>query len=84
MSKPTLRKKYEDECRGALQKEFDYKNVMQIPRVEKVVVNMGMGEAAREPKVMDSAIKEMTQITAVNRWCASHVKALLISSSERA
>jgi len=63
MSKPTLRKKYEDECRGALQKEFDYKNVMQIPRVEKVVVNMGMGEAAREPKVMDSAIKEMTQIT---------------------
>lgn len=58
-----LQKKYLDEVQDALRKDFSYANVMQIPRLTKIVVNMGLGEAAREPKVMDSAIQELTLIT---------------------
>ena len=54
---------YDAEVRPKLQKEFGYRNVMQIPSVTKVVVNMGLGEAAKEPKVIDSAVQEMTLIT---------------------
>lgn len=63
MGTPTLKAKYDGEVREKLQSTFNYKNVMQLPGVAKVVVNMGMGEAAQEPKVMESAIKELTQIT---------------------
>jgi large subunit ribosomal protein L5 len=63
MGTPTLKTKYEDEVRAKLQSTFNFSNVMQIPRVTKVVVNIGMGEAALEPKVMESAIKELTVIT---------------------
>ena len=58
-----LQKKYLDEVQDALRKDFNYANVMQVPRLTKIVVNMGLGEAAREPKVMDSAIQELTLIT---------------------
>ena len=58
-----LQKKYLDEVQDALRKDFNYANVMQVPRLTKIVVNMGPGEAAREPKVMDSAINELTLIT---------------------
>ena len=58
-----LQKKYLDEVQDALRKDFNYANVMQIPRLSKIVVNMGLGEAAREPKVLDSAIQELTLIT---------------------
>jgi large subunit ribosomal protein L5 len=58
-----LQKKYLDEVQDALRKDFNYANVMQVPRLTKIVVNMGLGEAAREPKVMDSAINELTLIT---------------------
>jgi large subunit ribosomal protein L5 len=63
MGTPMLKTKYEEEVRAKLQSTFNFSNVMQIPRVTKVVVNMGMGEAALEPKVMESAIKELTVIT---------------------
>jgi large subunit ribosomal protein L5 len=63
MGTPTMKAKYEGQVREKLQSTFNYKNVMQIPGVAKVVLNMGMGEAAQEPKVMESAIKELTQIT---------------------
>ncbi|MFT5430861.1 MAG: large subunit ribosomal protein L5 [Myxococcota bacterium] len=54
---------YESDVREKLTTQFGYKNPMQVPKISKIVINMGLGEAAREPKVMDSAIKEMTVIT---------------------
>jgi len=58
-----LKKIYTDEVRGKLQSEFGYSNVMQIPGLTKVVLNMGMGEAAKEPKTIEAAIEELTLIT---------------------
>ena len=48
---------------ATLQKEFSYSNVMAVPRVEKVSVNIGLGEATQNPKIMDAAVKELAQIT---------------------
>ncbi|HEY3290228.1 MAG TPA: 50S ribosomal protein L5 [Anaerolineae bacterium] len=59
-----IKKKYMDEVRPALIKEFDYKNVMQVPKVEKIVVNVGVGrESADNPKVLDFAVTDITAIT---------------------
>ena len=58
-----LRKHYIETVVPALTKEFSYKNVMAVPKVEKVSVNMGLGEATQNSKILDSAVKEMTQIT---------------------
>jgi large subunit ribosomal protein L5 len=63
MATARLKAVYKDEARVKLQEEFKYSNVMQIPRVEKVIINFGMGEAAREPKLIDGAIREITAIT---------------------
>jgi len=60
---PRLRKKYEEEVRPALQEEFGYTNPMAVPGLHKIVVNMGIGEASRDPKLLDEAIEELTQIT---------------------
>ncbi len=60
---PRLRARYTDEIRAELQKQFQYANVMQIPSLSKVVVNMGVGEAARDAKLMDGAIHDLTAIT---------------------
>jgi len=58
-----LKKIYTDEVRSKMQSEFGYANLMQIPGVTKVVLNMGMGEAAKEPKTIDAAIEELTLIS---------------------
>ena len=58
-----LQKIYTDEVRTKLKSEYNYANVMQIPGLTKVVVNMGVGEAAQEPKAIESAVAELTQIT---------------------
>jgi large subunit ribosomal protein L5 len=59
-----IKKKYLDEVRPALIKEFDYKNIMQVPKVEKIVVNVGVGrESADNPKVLDFAVTDITAIT---------------------
>ncbi len=58
-----LKEKYQKEVVPALQKEFGYKNVMAVPKIEKVVVNMGLGEATQNPKIIDSAVEELTAIT---------------------
>jgi large subunit ribosomal protein L5 len=58
-----LRDKYKTEVVPALMKEFELKNVMAVPRLEKVVINMGMGEATQNAKVLDPAVAELTQIT---------------------
>lgn len=57
-----LEQKYHNEIRSALQERFGYKNVMQIPRLDKVVLNMGVGEAVGNPKVLVAAVKEMEAI----------------------
>jgi large subunit ribosomal protein L5 len=58
-----LRQRYQDEVIGALQKEFQYDNVMQVPRLTKIVVNIGMGEALRDGKAIDNAVGDLTLIT---------------------
>ncbi|MEC8024312.1 MAG: 50S ribosomal protein L5 [Myxococcota bacterium] len=58
-----LQKKYLDEVQAAMRTDFNYATVMQVPRLTKIVVNMGLGEAAREPKVVDSAVQELALIT---------------------
>ena len=60
---PRLKKKYYDEVRDELQKQFGYQNVMQIPKFEKIVVNMGVGEAATDSKAIDGAVADLRTIT---------------------
>ncbi len=61
---PRLREKYIKEIMPAMAKEFGYKSIMQVPRLVKVVVNMGLGEAIHNIKILDSAVEELAQITA--------------------
>ena len=58
-----LREKYLNEVRPKLMKDNGYRSVMETPRIEKVVVNMGVGEATAEPKSLEAAIDDMTKIT---------------------
>ena len=60
---PRLKARYRSEVAPALQSEFGFSNVMQIPGVTKVVVNMGVGEAARDSKLIEGAIRDLTEIT---------------------
>jgi len=60
---PRLRTRYQKEVVPALMKRFGYKSAMQVPRLEKVVVNMGLGEATQNPKLVDAAVAEMSAIT---------------------
>lgn len=57
-----LKEKYINEIAPALQQKFGYKNVMQIPRLDKVVINMGIGEAISNAKAIDSAVGDLTKI----------------------
>ncbi len=61
-----LRDKYKDEIMPALMTEFSYQNVMQVPKLEKVVVNMRLGDCKDNPKLMESAVAELAQITGQN------------------
>ncbi|MGI6450870.1 MAG: 50S ribosomal protein L5 [Desulfitobacteriia bacterium] len=58
-----LKDLYKNEVTPALQKKFNYKNVMQTPRLEKVVINIGLGEAIQNPKAIDSAIEDIMTIS---------------------
>ncbi|TAK70069.1 MAG: 50S ribosomal protein L5 [Actinomycetota bacterium] len=60
---PRLKQRYRDEIAPALREEFGYANVMQVPGLTKVVVNMGVGEAARDSKLIEGAIRDLTDIT---------------------
>jgi large subunit ribosomal protein L5 len=60
---PRLKLRYAEEIAPALREEFGYANVMQIPGLSKIVVNMGVGEAARDAKLIDGAVKDLTIIT---------------------
>ena len=73
-----LNEKYTSEIRQALQEKFQYKNVMEIPKLEKVVINIGVGDAVSNSKLLDEAVNELTLITGqkpvitrakkINRW----------------
>jgi large subunit ribosomal protein L5 len=58
-----LQERYEKEIRPALMQEFGYKNLLQVPRLEKIVVNMGVGEATQDSKKVDAAVVDLTAIT---------------------
>jgi large subunit ribosomal protein L5 len=60
---PRLQKRYLEEVRAKLQKEFGYTNPMQVPKLEKIVINMGVGEATGDQKKLDSAVDELTAIS---------------------
>ncbi|HMM69633.1 50S ribosomal protein L5 [Gudongella oleilytica] len=58
-----LKDKYQNEVISALMERFNYTNVMEVPKLEKVIINMGLGEARDNPKVLESAVKELEIIT---------------------
>jgi large subunit ribosomal protein L5 len=58
-----LQERYDSDVRPALMQEFGYKNPMEVPRIEKIVVNMGVGEAVQDGKKIDSAVGDLTAIT---------------------
>ena len=59
---PRLQARYAEHVRPAMQKEFGYKNPMQVPRLDKIVINMGVGEAAGDQKKLDAAVADLTLI----------------------
>ncbi len=73
---PRLREKYKADVAPALVKRFGYGNPMQIPRITKVVVNMGLGAAVSNPKLIDSAVSEMSEITGQKPVVARAKKAI--------
>jgi large subunit ribosomal protein L5 len=62
-NQPRLRVKYEEEVKKALMEKFQYKSVMQIPRIEKVCLNQGVGAATQDKKLAEHALNEMSMIT---------------------
>lgn len=58
-----LKDMYKNECVPALKEEFGYANAMQIPQIEKIVLNMGLGEAVQNPKIVEGAAEELTRIS---------------------
>lgn len=59
---PRMQQRYLDEIRGKMREEFSYGNPMQVPKLEKIVLNMGVGEAAGDQKILDAALAELTLI----------------------
>ncbi len=62
-TQPRLKSRYQDEIKGALKDQFGYPNVMQVPGVTKVVVNMGVGDAAKDSKLIEGAVRDLAAIT---------------------
>jgi large subunit ribosomal protein L5 len=62
-AQPRLKARYREEIVPALREEFSFPNIMQVPTVTKVIVNMGVGEAARDSKLIDGAVKDLSAIT---------------------
>jgi large subunit ribosomal protein L5 len=60
---PRMKTRYREEILPALREQFSYANVMQVPGLTKIVVNMGVGEAARDSKLIEGAVKDLTAIT---------------------
>lgn len=58
-----LKQKYQEEITPSLMKKFNYKSVMQVPKIEKIVINMGVGDAVQNAKALDSAVEELSLIS---------------------
>ncbi|MCS7070367.1 MAG: 50S ribosomal protein L5 [Anaerolinea sp.] len=58
-----IQKRYQEQVVPALMKEFNFENVMQVPRIQKIVINIGMGEALDNPKALDAAVNDLRTIT---------------------
>ena len=71
-----LKQKYNDEVVPALMKEFGLSNKMQVPKIEKIVLNMGLGEAVQNVKIIDSGVAEMTAITGQKPMVTKSKKAI--------
>jgi large subunit ribosomal protein L5 len=63
LAMPRLQKLYREEVAGGLREEFKYKNVMEIPKLEKITINMGLGEAVSNPNLIKTAVEELTVIS---------------------
>ena len=63
MSQTSIQKKYEETISPALTKEFNYTTPMQVPRLKKIVINQGLGEATQDKKIIETSINELTAIT---------------------
>ncbi|UCC64083.1 MAG: 50S ribosomal protein L5, partial [Anaerolineae bacterium] len=63
MAEPRLKTRYRDEVIPAMMQEFDYRNVMQVPRLSKIVVNVGVGEALTDAKALDHTVEDIATIT---------------------
>ena len=82
-----LSEQYKNEIVDAMIKKFEYKNIMEVPKLDKVVINMGVGEAKENAKVLDSAVKDLETITGQKvvltrsksvRVCRSDAKLLFV------
>jgi large subunit ribosomal protein L5 len=62
-TRPRLRTKYDEEIRAALKEQLGLANVMQVPRLEKIVINMGVGKATQQPSLLEGAVRDLEQIT---------------------
>ena len=60
---PRLKQKYQDEIRGALKTQLELSNPMQVPRLEKIVINMGVGRATQQPSLLEGAVADLTKIS---------------------
>ncbi|MDP4680094.1 MAG: 50S ribosomal protein L5, partial [Cyclobacteriaceae bacterium] len=63
MANPRLKEKYLNEVVSALKQKFEYKSVMQVPKITKICVNKGIGDAVSDKKLIDAGVEELTQIT---------------------
>ena len=62
-ARPRLRTKYDEEIRAALKEQLGLGNIMQVPRLEKIVINMGVGKATQQPSLLEGAVRDLEQIT---------------------
>ena len=74
-----LKEQYQNEFVDALMKKFGYKNVMQVPKLDKIVINMGVGEAKENAKVLDSAVRDL-EIISGQKAVQPRLKSLLQTS----
>ena len=75
---------YKEEAAPALMKKFGYKSVMQIPKIDKIVLNVGAGEAKDNAKAIDAISGDLAKITGQKPWCARPRRAWPTSSCARA
>jgi len=78
-----LKDRYEKEVAPALKKEFGYTNVMAIPKIEKIVVNMGLGEATQNAKIVDTGADEVARITGQKPVTTRAKKSIAVQSPQR-